>query len=219
MGRTVRRIISVLPALAIQVLLLVALIRWLSPYAAVINFILSVLSILLVLYIIIKREESAYKTLWLLVILPFPLAGGLAAATPHETPDDSAIFCKIRAEEPRLAQTFAYLRKKTGSPVLANESAKYYPLGDDMFPNMLRDMESAEKFIYAEYFIIHHGEMFDAMLDVMRRKVRDGVDVRVIYDDLGSISTFSARDRRELVEAGSPWAERSTTATTRRSSP
>ena len=220
MGRTVRRIISVLPAVAIQVLLLVVLIRWLSPYAAVINFILSILSIFLVLYIIIKREEAAYKTLWLLVILPFPLAGAvlyllfgnkrtahplarrLSAATPRETPDDSAIVCKIRAEEPRLAQTFAYLRKKTGSPVLANESAKYYPLGDDMFPDMLRDMEDAKQFIYVEYFIIHHGEMFDAMLDIMRRKVRDGLDVRVIYDDLGSISTFSARDRRELVEAG-----------------
>ena len=77
MGRTVRRIISVLPAVAIQVLLLVVLIRWLSPYAAVINFILSILSIFLVLYIIIKREEAAYKTLWLLVILPFPLAGAV----------------------------------------------------------------------------------------------------------------------------------------------
>ena len=54
MGRTVRRIISVLPAVAIQVLLLVVLIRWLSPYAAVINFILSIMSIFLVLYIIIK---------------------------------------------------------------------------------------------------------------------------------------------------------------------
>ena len=92
MGRTVRRIISVLPAVAIQVLLLVVLIRWLSPYAAVINFILSILSIFLVLYIIIKREEAAYKTLWLLVILPFPLAGAVprAAARAGDGPQPGA---------------------------------------------------------------------------------------------------------------------------------
>lgn len=218
--RIVRRVLAVLPAVAVQVLLLVVLIEWLSPYAAVINFVLSILSLLLVLYIIIKRDEPAYKTLWLLVILPFPLAGAvlyllfgnrrtarplakrLNAAAPVVMPNDSEIMCRIRAEKPRLAQTFAYLRGKTGCPVLANESAKYYPLGDDMFPDMLDDLRAAERYIYVEYFIIQHGKFFDTILDILCEKSREGVDVRVIYDDLGSISSFSLFDRQRLVENG-----------------
>ena len=220
MGRTIRRILSVIPAVAVQVLVLLVLIKWLSPYAAVINFILSIFSIIFVLYIMIAREEAAYKTLWLLLILPFPLAGAalyllfgnkrtahplerrLEKARPEEKPLDTGVMCALRAEAPRLSQTFAYVHKKTGCPILANEGAKYYPLGDMMFPDMLEDLRAAEKTIYAEYFIIQHGEMFDAMLDIMRQKAAQGVDVRVIYDDLGSISTFSARDRRELIESG-----------------
>lgn len=219
-SRLIRRVLAVIPAVAVQVLLLLVLIKWLSPYAAVINFILSILSLLLVLYIIIKREEPAYKTLWLLVILPFPLAGAvlyllfgnkrtarplakrLTVAAPANTPDDTAIMCRIREEKPRIAQTFAYVRAKSGCPVLPNESARYYPLGDDMFPDMLADLETAETYIYVEYFIIQHGRFFDSILDILCRKSHEGVDVRVIYDDLGSISSFSARDRQRLSEAG-----------------
>lgn len=220
MGRTLRRIISVLPAVAIQVLVLLALIKWLSPYAAVINLILSILSILLVLYIIIKREETAYRTLWLLVILSFPVAGALLyllfgnrrtarplakrleKSVPKEKPNNTAIMKLMHEQNPRLAQTFEYVHRKSGFPVMANEGAKYYPLGDDMFPDMLEDLRSAEKFIYVEYFIIHHGVMFDSIVDILKEKVREGVDVRVMYDDLGSISTFSWRDQRELTEQG-----------------
>ena len=223
MRRTIRRIISVLPAVAIQVALLLVLMKWLSSYAAIINFVLSLLSIVLVLYIIIKRDEAAYRTLWLMVILPFPAAGvllyllfgnkrtarplqrRLAASVPKkENADESNndIVCNLRAEEPRLAQTFMYIQKKSGCPVLANESAKYYALGDDMFPDMLEDLRHAEKYIYIEYFIIQHGVMLDSILDILKQKNSEGVDVRIIYDDLGSISTFSADDRRELRESG-----------------
>ena len=161
MGRTIRRILSVIPAVAVQVLVLLVLIKWLSPYAAVINFILSIFSIIFVLYIMIAREEAAYKTLWLLLILPFPLAGAalyllfgnkrtahplerrLEKARPEEKPLDNGVMCALRAEAPRLSQTFAYVHKKTGCPILANEGAKYYPLGDMMFPDMLEDLKAA----------------------------------------------------------------------------
>ena len=220
MGKVIRRVLAIIPEVAVQVMLLVALVEWLSPYAAMINFVLSILSLILVLYIIIKREEPAYKTLWLLVILPFPLAGALlylffgdkrtakplakrlGAAEPSEMPDDSEIICRIRAEKPRLAQTFAYVRSKTGCPVVPNESAKYYAFGEDMLPDMLEDLKKAEKYIYVEYFIIEHGKFLDSILDILREKSQAGVDVRVMYDDLGSISTFSTLDRLRLNDSG-----------------
>ena len=73
-----------------------------------------------------------------------------------------------------------------------------------MFPDMLRDMKSAKRSIYIEYFIIEPGQMWDAMLAVLEDKLRQGVDVRVMYDDLGSISSFNFSNARELTQKGIP---------------
>ncbi len=67
---------------------------------------------------------------------------------------------------------------------------------------MLNDLRSAEEYIFVEYFIIANGVMWNAMVDIMSEKARQGVDVRVMYDDLGSISTFNANDVRQLTERG-----------------
>ena len=80
MKKTFVRLLVIIPVIAIQALWLVLLIRWLSPYSAVINFILSIFAAFFVLYIITKRDESTYKILWLLIILTMPLAGAAVSA-------------------------------------------------------------------------------------------------------------------------------------------
>ena len=67
MNKILRRVIALIPAVLIQLLWLYVLLRWLSPYAALINLLLSLFAVLYVLYIITNRNESTYKTLWLLV--------------------------------------------------------------------------------------------------------------------------------------------------------
>ena len=75
MKKVVRRVIAVIPAIVLQALWFTLLIRWLAPYAAVLSAALTFCAFLYVLYIISSHEESTYKTLWLLVILGFPIAG------------------------------------------------------------------------------------------------------------------------------------------------
>ena len=220
MKKTFVRLLVIIPVIAIQTLWLLLLIRWLSPYSAVISFIMSIFAVFFVLYIITKRDESTYKILWLLIILTMPLAGaslyllfgnkrsarilqGLlkraelppAAGTPE-------VLKGLEETDQRMSQTMGWLQKKTGCPLLKNESVKYYRLGDELFPDMLNDLRSAEEYIFVEYFIIANGVMWNAMVDIMSEKARQGVDVRVMYDDLGSISTFSANDVRQLTERG-----------------
>ena len=77
MSKMLRRVLTVIPAAAVQALWILLLVKWLSPYAAYITLALSVAAVLLVLFIIIKRDETAYKILWLLVILTVPVAGAL----------------------------------------------------------------------------------------------------------------------------------------------
>ena len=86
----------------------------------------------------------------------------------------------------------------------AVEQVRYYPLGDNMFPDMLADLKNARNSIYVEYFIIEPGHMWDAIVNELEVKMEQGVDVRVIYDDLGSISSFNFSNVRELKKKGIP---------------
>ena len=222
MGKIMRRVLIVVPAVALQVLWHVLLVKWLAPYAPLIVSLLSVAAVFMVLFIVIKRDESTYKLLWLLIILTMPLVGALlylffgnkrtakplkkrlqsveSSGDPHPLPVGETPF----AGEKRMEQTIRWLERKTGYPLCKAQPVRYYPLGDNMFPDMLRDMKSAKRSIYIEYFIIEPGQMWDAMLAVLEDKLRQGVDVRVMYDDLGSISSFNFSNARELTQKGIP---------------
>ena len=222
MGKIMRRVLIVVPAVALQVLWHVLLVKWLAPYAPLIVSLLSVAAVFMVLFIVIKRDESTYKLLWLLIILTMPLVGALlylffgnkrtakplkkrlqsveSSGDPHPLPVGETPF----AGEKRMEQTIRWLERKTGYPLCKARPVRYYPLGDDMFPDMLRDMKSAKRSIYIEYFIIEPGQMWDAMMEVLGDKLRQGVDVRVMYDDLGSISSFNFSNARELTQKGIP---------------
>lgn len=223
MGKMIRRILAVIPAAALQVLWILLLVKWLAPYATYIALALSIVAFFLVLYIMIKRDESAYKLLWLLVILTLPLAGALLyllfgnkrTARPlkkhlqnvqksGDPPPLSTGETPFAEDDKRMGQTLRWLEDKTGYPLCLTEGVRYYPLGDDMFPDMLADLQSAKHSIYLEYFIIEPGHMWDAIVAVLVEKVRQGVDVRVMYDDLGSISTFNFKNAKELRKLGIP---------------
>lgn len=220
MSKMLRRVLTVIPAAAVQALWILLLVKWLSPYAAYITLALSVAAVLLVLFIIIKRDETAYKILWLLVILTVPVAGALLyllfgnrrtarplrkrlrrvqeAGQPAPLPCGGTPF----EGEKRMEQTVRWLEHKTGYPLMRAEDVRYYPLGDAMYPDMLTDLRAAKKAIYLEYFIIEPGEMWQSIVDILAQKVREGLDVRVMYDDLGSISTFNFSNALALEKLG-----------------
>lgn len=220
MSKMLRRVLTVIPAAAVQALWILLLVKWLSPYAAYITLALSVAAVLLVLFIIIKRDETAYKILWLLVILTVPVVGALLyllfgnrrtarplrkrlrrvqeAGQPAPLPCGGTPF----EGEKRMEQTVRWLEHKTGYPLMRAEDVRYYPLGDAMYPDMLTDLRAAKKTIYLEYFIIEPGEMWQSIVDILAQKVRDGLDVRVMYDDLGSISTFNFSNALALEKLG-----------------
>ena len=58
---------------------------------------------------------------------------------------------------------------------------------EEMYPQLLADLDKAEKFIFLEFFILRSGKMWDGVEQILRRKAAQGVDVRLIYDDFGSL--------------------------------
>ena len=220
MKKNFHRIIAILPAVLIQLAWYYILMRWLSPYSTLLTLLLSLLGFFYVMTVIVKNDDSTYKILWLLVLLIFPLPGALLyflfgnkkTARPiskklNETQDhyyltNQSALNDLASLNPRLSQTIDFLSKYTTYPVLFNEEAKYYSLGDYMYEDMLKDIANATETIYCEYFIVEKGRMWNGLVDLFTAKVKQGVDVYVMYDDLGSLSTFTKEEAKELQAKG-----------------
>ncbi|MDE5630405.1 MAG: cardiolipin synthase, partial [Bacilli bacterium] len=95
-----------------------------------------------------------------------------------------------------------YISDFAGYPVTKNNEVKYYPLGEEMFKDMLKYLKKAEKFIFMEFFIISYGTMWSSILAILEEKVKQGLDVRIIYDDAGCIATLNNNYYEELEAKG-----------------
>ena len=225
MKKILGRIIIVIPAIALQAFWYFVLFGFLNNLFQgylwnAINALLSILAVIFVTGLVTKRDESSYKLLWVMVIVAMPIFGALlyfmlgnkntgkklkkkleqaASTLPKRAGGE---VTDIRNEDLRIGQILTHISHTTGFPVMKNDTSRYYPFGEAMFRNMCEDLEKAEKYIYVEYFIIQSGKFWDTLVDIMAQKVTQGVDVRVMYDDLGSIGTFSVVDVIELSQKG-----------------
>lgn len=229
MKKIIGRILIVLPALALQGLwyfLMFGLLENLfhGQLWTILNGLLSILAVIFVTGLVARRDESSYKLLWVMVIVSMPILGALlyfmlgnkntgkqlqkklqlsAASLPDPAQSPSeAHLSRIRQDHLRIGQILTHVSRTTGFPITPNDTARYYAFGEEMFRDMCRDLQQAEKYIYVEYFIIQSGVFWDTLSDIMAQKVTQGVDVRVIYDDLGSIGTFSVSDVIALSKKG-----------------
>ncbi len=223
MKKLVGRILIALPIIIIQVLWFLFIFNYFKDYAELLIMILQVLAFLFCLYIISKRDEGTYKILWLVFIMTLPLAGALtylmignkgtgrhlkfklgesARKLRNTIPDNTEIMEELKGKDKRVAESLNHIYKTTEFPLYHCSDTKYYPLGEDMFSDMCEELEKAESFVYIEYFIIQGGKFWDTMVDILERKAANGVDVRVMYDDFGSITTYSLEELAALNEKG-----------------
>lgn len=82
------------------------------------------------------------------------------------------------------------------------ESLEYFPVGSDMYGRLLADISAAEKFVWLEYYIVAHGAFFHAVCELLERKAKEGLDIRLLYDDFGCSLTLSKNFGRELEKRG-----------------
>ncbi len=201
-----RRRMLVALALLLQILLLtymhiasIAQFRWLY----LISLLASVIS---VLFIITRRKENVYKLPWIMLIALFPAFGGILFLFVHGQSSTKRITRRIEAADsllaPYLGQDAAtaeqYARTvpsgvqcprylaRHGYPVYAAEDTVFFPSGEAFFARMREELRRAEKFIFLEYFIVAEGEMWDEIHAILREKAAAGVEVKLIYDDIGS---------------------------------
>lgn len=162
-----------------------------------------------ILRIVNSQENPEYKIPWLLLVLLVPVAGFMiyfmfynrmlskkqirrmnAIKEQQVHTDDSFALRRLEKEEKQAYQQAKLLCRLSDTHIYQNTDSQYYDMGEKVFPAMLEDLKKAEKFIFMEYFIVEEGIFWNSILDILREKAESGVEVRVLYDDVGCMLTL-----------------------------
>lgn len=180
---------------------------------------IEILSVAAVLVLISKDMNPAYKLAWTILILAVPVAGAviyfmfgksrlgkelqrkldkIAEEIPDYLKKNKKANLALAGESESAACQSRYIQDHAGYPVYQNTKTKYFRVGEELYDTLLRELKKAEHFIFMEYFIIDDGEMWQSILDILEEKVRMGLDVRLIYDDWGCITTMPQEFQMQL---------------------
>lgn len=213
--------ITVALALLLQIATMVLLSFYLLRYFVVTYLLLEVVSILIV-FTLVYNEES-YKSFWIIIILILPVAGLFLYFVWGRRRKNAKSFQKIRKAENQITEKYLkqnyqiedeFYRKhpnkvqicrylgREGFPVYQNTQIKYYPLGEDLFEDMFSDLKNAQKYIFMEYFIVSEGIIWERVLDILTEKVKKGVDVRLLFDDFGTLMINTEDFKKDMKSRG-----------------
>lgn len=195
-----------------------------SEFYTVLNNVMLFLSVIAVFWIVGDESNPGYKVGWIIIILAFVPFGGVAYLVLGGNHLSRRNQKKLRAMERRMRQQLEedcdrspmlsdligedagcmanYLERTSSCPVYGNTKTKFYPLGDVCYEDILSALRSAEHYVFIEYFIIEEGVLWNSVLEILREKASEGVEIRVIYDDIGSMFTLPADYAKRLEKQG-----------------
>ncbi len=210
-------------ALLIQLAFFVIVILFYETYFTLFQAISLAFGILIFLNLINKKESCEFTLPWIVIILIVPFYGTLIycmfanskmPTRQYKIMVSNVCRCKpffeMTPEENRKILDFTaecaglehYLRKNSFSRGSLDNKVEYFPSGESFYKDLLTELEKAEKFIFMEYFIIERGKMWNGILDILTRKAAEGVEVRVMYDDIGCAGLIPANYYKRLRKLG-----------------
>ncbi len=170
-----------------------------------------------VLKIISSDNNPDYKVPWLLVVLILPVIGFMlyfifSSRTLKKkyvkkmqslkeydfVKDDVDLMKRINAEDDNAYRQAKMVTNISGCHLYDNTSVKYFSSGEEYFDNLLLDLKKAEKFIFLDYFIIEEGKFFDGILEILNEKSKSGVEIKMVYDDIGCMKTLPANFKKRM---------------------
>lgn len=205
-----------------EIVLYCNLFKWLTTSFVFIEIVLHILSILIVLNIVRTSRHLSSDLMWIILIMLFPVFGTFVyvlmllsllfgktfrniikeqkKASSYYIQDES-IIDEIRNDNLDYVSQLAFLHEE-GFPIYRNTDFEYYAPCENGFNVMLEELKKAENYIFMEYFIVEEGFMFNSILSILEEKVKQGVEVRIMYDDMGSLGTLPASYAKQLEKKG-----------------
>ena len=228
MKKAVKRLIYGRTAIVVLCLLVQAGILalsfiYLSRYITVVFGSFTVLSALVTIHIMNTSDNPYYKLAWIIPVLVVPVFGTLfylwailqpgpraihkryEAATRKMLPSlqqNPAVLEEIAAQSAGEACFVQYMNRYANAAVYNNTHVAYLPLGEDKMAAMLVALENAHTFIFLEYFIVEYGEFWGKVLEVLKRKAAEGVEVRFMYDGTCEFALLPHFYPKELAKHG-----------------
>lgn len=171
----------------------------------------ALISFLVVLHIVNGKANPGYKIGWIIPIMIFPIFGGLfyvlfggnkistrsrrkmksiSFKLKANLKQDEEILEELKKENIDAYTQAYYMKQNATSPIYKNTKTEYLPIGEVYFERLIEELKKAKHYIFMEYFIIEEGVMWNTVLEILKKKVKEGVDVRLIYDDMGCIMTL-----------------------------
>lgn len=215
MRKICRAIFSRYAISAVLILVEIALMVYLyfsaSTYSIVAFFVAMLTNVFAVVFIINKDDNPEKKVAWIITVLVLPflglllyvmfstrrmtrrevmlLAGSFSQLNVHRKDDGS--FDELSKASPLAAgKAKAIMNDDAISEVFSGSSSQFFASGEELFESMIEDLETAKDFIFLEYFIIEEGVLWDKIYGILREKAKNGVEVRVLYDDIGCMKTL-----------------------------
>ncbi len=194
--------------ISIQVAYLGALFWSLGTMFSYSYFIFAIISLAVSIYIINTETSSDYKLIWIFTVLAFPLFGimlylffGMHRKTPNEI-SYTGKYTSISLSADIFSKQAQYIINHCDTHIYIGDHIEYYQNGEQLFPAMLEELKKAKDFIFIEFFILENGIMWDSILTILREKADAGIDVRVIYDDMGCLLTLPRKYKSILNRYG-----------------
>ena len=207
----------------LQIGIMIAVIWKLSSYFIHFYITCVLISVIVVIHLVSKNENPSYKLAWAIPIMLFPVFGGffyivagnnrlgkkftrrleeIYSRTVPFLQQDESIMEELEKQDKNIFNQAKYINDFSCYPIYKNTKTKYFSPGEHFFEALIEELEKAEHFIFMEYFIIDEGMMWDTVLDILERKAKQGVDVRVMYDDIGCLKTLPYKYEETLRKKG-----------------
>ncbi len=216
----IRYIIAIM-LIIIETIIIIGIVVILSIYIPYFYIAVLFTQIGVVIHIIASDNNPDYKIPWLLFVLIIPIVGFMLYFLFAKRKLNKKYIKKLdnlkkykyqyddtnNFELLKKDNLYAYNQAKmlcniADTKLFLNTSTKYYKSGEDMFIDIIEDLQSANEFIYLEYFIIEEGKFWNSILDILKEKVLIGVDVRVVFDDIGCMMTLPGDYSKKLNKLG-----------------
>lgn len=182
-----------------------------------------VVSVIMALWVLSRDMHPTYKLAWIVPILILPLFGGMFyllfgthgfrkkrlidKLSPYLQDkelmqQDPQVLKQLEAFDGDAALQASYIRNMAAYPVYSRTKTEYFSCGEDFFEQLKKDLHAAKRCIFLEFFIVEEGLMFDEIADILEQKAQEGLDVRLIYDDVGSAARVSSSFASQLNKRG-----------------